>query len=86
MIVEQLLEQDKKNPEILVSDIESETNDTSFQIESEMEEIKPNKSKNSIFNDVYEILSELGTGKSSKVYLAREIKNPRNLVALKLIR
>jgi serine/threonine protein kinase len=39
-----------------------------------------------IFNDTYEIIDHLGEGKTSKVYLCREIANPSKKVALKLIR
>lgn len=39
-----------------------------------------------IFNDQYEILSALGEGNTSKVYLARSIKEPKQMFALKLLR
>lgn len=80
---------DKKIPDIQVCDMDSgstrhdSANASSFGSESEVHQ---EKKKNSIFNDVYEILSELGQGKSSRVYLAREINYPHKLVALKLIR
>lgn len=42
--------------------------------------------KHPIFNDKYEITSSLGHGKTSKVYLANEIGNPENTVAIKIFR
>ena len=39
-----------------------------------------------VFNEQYEIIDHLGEGKTSKVYLCREIANPEKKVALKLIR
>lgn len=47
---------------------------------------KVQKQKHPIFNGEYEILSSLGEGNTSKVYLARSIKDPKKLVALKLLR
>lgn len=44
------------------------------------------KQKHPIFNNEYEILSSLGEGNTSKVYLARSIKDPSKQVALKLLR
>ena len=44
------------------------------------------KQKHPIFNGEYEILSSLGEGNTSKVYLARSITNPDKMVALKLLR
>ena len=37
-----------------------------------------------IFNDKYEVMKELGSGKTSKVFLCRELEEPFNLVAVKL--
>jgi len=42
--------------------------------------------KHPIFNGEYEILSSLGEGNTSKVYLARSIKDAKKVVALKLLR
>lgn len=44
------------------------------------------KQKHPIFNDEYEILSSLGEGNTSKVYLCRSIENPKKMIALKLLR
>merc|ERR1719326_2410624 len=44
------------------------------------------KQKHPIFNHEYEILSSLGEGNTSKVYLCRSIKDPKKKVALKLLR
>jgi serine/threonine protein kinase len=44
------------------------------------------KQKHPIFNNEYEILSSLGEGNTSKVYLARSVKDPSKQVALKLLR
>lgn len=44
------------------------------------------KQKHPIFNNEYEILSSLGEGNTSKVYLARSLKDPTKQVALKLLR
>merc|ERR1711939_33855 len=44
------------------------------------------KQKHPIFNDQYEILSSLGEGNTSKVYLCRSLKNPKEMMALKLLR
>ena len=44
------------------------------------------KKKKTIFNDRYEAVSMLGQGKSSRVYLVREIKHPHKLFALKIVR
>lgn len=44
------------------------------------------KLKHPVFNGEYEILSSLGEGNTSKVYMARSIKNPKQVVALKLLR
>ena len=43
------------------------------------------KQKHPIFNNEYEILSSLGEGNTSKVYLARSLKDGSQ-VALKLLR
>jgi len=43
------------------------------------------KQKHPIFNNEFEILSSLGEGNTSKVYLARSMKDGRQ-VALKLLR
>ena len=42
--------------------------------------------KHPVFNNEYEILSSLGEGNTSKVYLARSLKDPSKQVALKLLR
>ena len=34
--------------------------------------------KHPVFNDKYEIISSLGEGNTSKVYLCRSIENPKN--------
>ena len=47
---------------------------------------KTYKAKHPVFNGEYEILSSLGEGNTSKVYLARSIKDPKKQVALKLLR
>jgi len=44
------------------------------------------KQKHPIFNGEYEILSSLGEGNTSKVYLARSLKDPKKKIALKLLR
>jgi len=44
------------------------------------------KLKHPVFNNEYEILSSLGEGNTSKVYLARSLKDPKKCVALKLLR
>lgn len=45
-----------------------------------------NKRKYSIFNGKYEVMQSLGTGKTSKVYKAREIANPSKTIALKIFK
>ena len=47
---------------------------------------KPKKQDHPIFNKEYEILSSLGEGNTSKVYLVRSIKDPKKSYALKLLR
>lgn len=44
------------------------------------------KLKHPVFNGEYEILSSLGEGNTSKVYMARSLKDPKKIVALKLLR
>ena len=44
------------------------------------------KLKHPVFNNEYEILSSLGEGNTSKVYMARSLKDPSNIMALKLLR
>ena len=44
------------------------------------------KLKHPVFNGEWEILSSLGEGNTSKVYLARNLKDPSKQVALKLLR
>ena len=44
------------------------------------------KQKHPIFNNEYEILQSLGEGNTSKVYMARNLKDPNIVVALKLLR
>ena len=45
-----------------------------------------NKMKHPLFINEYEILSSLGEGNTSKVYLVRSIKDPKKQFALKLLR
>lgn len=45
-----------------------------------------NKQKHPIFNGEWEILQSLGEGNTSKVYLVRNMKDPKNMKALKLLR
>merc|ERR1719364_469789 len=47
---------------------------------------KANKMKHPVFIGEYEILSSLGEGNTSKVYLVRSIKEPKKQYALKLLR
>lgn len=42
--------------------------------------------KHPVFIGEYEILSSLGEGNTSKVYLVRSIKEPKKQFALKLLR
>lgn len=42
--------------------------------------------KHPVFNNEYEILQSLGEGNTSKVYLAKNLKDPSKVVALKLLR
>lgn len=44
------------------------------------------KLKHPVFNGEYEILQSLGEGNTSKVYMARNIKDPKKVFALKLLR
>ena len=44
------------------------------------------KSKHPVFNHEWEILSSLGEGNTSKVYLCRSLKDPKQKIALKLLR
>lgn len=44
------------------------------------------KQRHPIFNNEYEILSSLGEGNTSKVYLIRSLKDPKKQMALKLLR
>jgi len=44
------------------------------------------KQKHPIFNNEFEILQSLGEGNTSKVYMARNLKDPTKVVALKLLR
>lgn len=39
-----------------------------------------------IFNDTYEVVKSIGEGNSSKVYLAREIKDHSRFVAIKVLK
>jgi serine/threonine protein kinase len=45
-----------------------------------------NKQKHPIFNGEYEILSSLGEGNTSKVYMARSLEDKDKIVALKLLK
>lgn len=47
---------------------------------------KKSTKKHPIFNDKYEIVSSLGEGNTSKVYLIRSIEDPKQKFALKLLR
>lgn len=47
---------------------------------------KTEKRKHPIFNGELEIISSLGEGNTSKVYLARSLKDPNHKVALKILR
>ena len=44
------------------------------------------KMKYPVFNKKYEIISSLGEGNTSKVYLVRSIEDPKKQFALKLLR
>jgi serine/threonine protein kinase len=44
------------------------------------------KQRHPIFNKEWEILSSLGEGNTSKVYLIRNLKDPKKQMALKLLR
>jgi serine/threonine protein kinase len=44
------------------------------------------KQKHPIFNGEFEIISSLGEGNTSKVYLARSLIDPKQQIALKLLR
>jgi len=47
---------------------------------------KSDKKKFSVFNDEYNVVESLGEGKTSRVYLCHELKDPKKKVALKLVR
>jgi len=53
-------------------------------LETKME--SSSSSKHPIFNNEYEIMQSLGEGNTSKVYLAKNINDPKKVVALKLLR
>jgi len=42
--------------------------------------------KHPIFNNQYEILSSLGEGNTSKVYMARSLEDKKKVIALKLLK
>jgi len=42
--------------------------------------------KSSIFNDEWEVLKNLGEGNTARVYLCQNLKDPKKLIALKLLR
>jgi serine/threonine protein kinase len=44
------------------------------------------KQKHPVFNGEWEILQSLGEGNTSKVYLVRNLADPKKLQALKLLR
>ena len=44
------------------------------------------KQKHPVFNGEWEILQSLGEGNTSKVYLVRNLADPKKLKALKLLR
>lgn len=56
-------------------------------MQSSIKEIKEKETKtHPIFNKEYEILSSLGDGKTSKVYLCKHLKDTDKKVAMKLLR
>lgn len=42
--------------------------------------------KHPVFNKEWEIMSSLGSGNTSKVYLCRSLENPNDKIALKLLK
>lgn len=50
------------------------------------QKVSERKNKHPIFNDKYEIISSLGEGNTSKVYLIRSLEDPKKQFALKLLR
>lgn len=50
------------------------------------QKVAEKKHKHPIFNEKYEILSSLGEGNTSKVYLIRSLEDPKKQFALKLLR
>lgn len=55
-------------------------------MKSPSKKVTKNKMKHPVFIKEYEILSSLGEGNTSKVYLVRSIKEPKKQFALKLLR
>ena len=51
-----------------------------------MDNTKKQAKRHPVFNNEYEILSSLGEGNTSKVYLIRSIADPSKKFALKLLR
>jgi len=76
-----------KSKASFLSDIEMEKASTSnnSQDNSTMAS-SVTKSKHPVFNKEWEILSSLGEGNTSKVYLCRSLKDPKQKIALKLLR
>ena len=62
-----------------------ETRISKFKMES-VDSKSKGKKKHPIFNNEYEILSSLGDGNTSKVYMCRSLEDPTKKVALKLLR
>merc|ERR1712226_1631227 len=59
---------------------------TLYQKNFELMEKTQKKQKHPIFNGEWEILSSLGEGNTSKVYLCRSLKDHKQQIALKLLR
>lgn len=51
-----------------------------------MQQKTPHSQQKPIFNNQFEILRSLGEGNTSKVYLARNLANPLQMVAIKILR
>ena len=88
-IIEEPQETTRKMPNIEVSSMDSSStrhDSANSSTQASQQEVRKEQGKKSIFNDVYEIVAELGQGKSSRVYLVREMNDPHKLFALKLIR
>lgn len=66
--------------------MEKASSSTNSQMNNSNSSNSNQKMKHPIFNHEYEILSSLGEGNTSKVYLCRSLKDPKRKVALKLLR